>query len=161
MNNAIVFSPWVLDAMIGAILLACACAKGFKGLYKSLMPLVITLASAVCALFLSAALTGAVTDMVYPVVESRVVSAIHLDKIPEETLEEFASYAAAPEKLVEQVTGMLPEKMLPTLSRLGVDVKEFLSENWEKAKNSKTVQDYITPEQMEKLRELGVMSNEP
>ena len=146
MNNTIVFSPWMLDAMIGAILLACACVKGAKGLYKSLMPLAIVLTSAVCALFLSAALTGAVTDMVYPVVENRVVSAIHLDKIPEEVLEEFASYAAAPEKLVDQVTDMLPKGMLSTLSRLGVDVKEFLNENWEKAMNSETLQDYITPD---------------
>ena len=156
MNNAIVFAPWMLDAMIGVILLACACVTGVKGLYKSLMPLVITVVSVVCALFLSAALTGAVTDMVYPVVEDRVVSAIHLDKIPEEILEEFASYAAAPEKLAEQVTDMLPEKMLPTLSRLGVDVKEFLSENWEKAKNSETVHEYITQEQIDKLHALGI-----
>ena len=156
MNTAIAFAPWMLDAMIGAIVLACACVKGAKGLYKSLMPLAITVAAAVCAMFLSAALTGAVTDMVYPVVETRVISAIHLDKIPEQTLEEFASYAAAPEKLADKVTEMLPEKMLPTLSRLGVDVKEFLLENWEKAKNSETVQEYISPEQMEKLRELGV-----
>ena len=156
MNTAIAFAPWMLDAMIGAIVLACACVKGAKGLYKSLMPLAITVAAAVCAMFLSAALTGAVTDMVYPVVETRVISAIHLDKIPEQTLEEFASYAAAPEKLADKVTEMLPEKMLPTLSRLGVDVKEFLLENWEKAKNSETVQEYISPEQMDKLRELGI-----
>ena len=155
MDN-IVLSPWIMDAMIGAILLACACIKGAKGLYKSLMPLVTTVVSVVCALLLSAALTGAVTDMVYPLVETHVISAIHLDKIPEETLEEFASYATAPEKLVEQATEMLPEGMLPTLSRLGADVKEFLSENREIAKNSETVQEYISPEQMEKLNELGI-----
>ena len=97
MMDAIVFAPWMLDAMVGAILLACACVKGAKGLYKSLMPLVITVTAAVCALFLSAALTGPVTDVVYPTVENRVISAIHLDKIPEEAMEEFASYAAAPE----------------------------------------------------------------
>jgi uncharacterized membrane protein required for colicin V production len=156
MMNDVVLSPWILDAMIGAILLACACVKGAKGLYKSLMPLAITITAAVCALLLSATLTGPVTDMVYPMVETHVISAIHLDKIPEETLEEFASYAAAPEKLVEQVTEMLPKGMLSTLSRLGVDVQEFLKENWEIAKNSETVQEYISPEQMEKLRDLGV-----
>lgn len=156
MTNAVVFSPLILDVLTGSILLACACIKGAKGLYKSLMPLVITVASGVCALFLSAMLTGAVTDMVYPVVETRVISAIHLDKIPEETLEEFASYAAAPKKLLDQVTEMLPDGTIPLLSRLGVDVKEFLSENWTTAKNSETVQDYITPEQIEKLHAVGI-----
>ena len=154
--DTIVLSPWILDAMIGAIILAWACVKGVKGLYKCLMPLAITVAAVICALLLSATLTGAVTDMVYPTVENRVISAIHLDKIPEDTLEEFASYAAAPEKLVDQVTEMLPKGMLPALSRLGVDLQEFLSENWEIAKNSETVNEYLTPTQMEKLRELGI-----
>ena len=154
--NDVVLAPWILDALVGTVLLACACVKGVKGLYKSLMPLAIIGAAAVSALLLSATLTGPVTDLVYPTVETHVISAVHLDKIPEETLEELASYAAAPEKLVEQAVELLPEELLPLLSRLGVDVRQFLAENWEIAKNSDTVQDYITPEQMEKLRALGV-----
>ena len=49
--------PWMLDLLVGVILLACACIKGVKGIYKSLMPLAVIVASVICATFLSAILT--------------------------------------------------------------------------------------------------------
>ena len=48
--------PWMLDLLVGVILLACACIKGVKGIYKSLMPLAVIVASVICATFLSAIL---------------------------------------------------------------------------------------------------------
>lgn len=157
MNQSIVASaPWLLDVLIGAILLACACVKGAKGIYKSLMPLVVTIAAVICATFTSALLTEPVTEVVYPTVEDVVIPAIQLDKLPEDVLENFAYLVTEKEQLTQLADEFVSEDVQNTLARLGLDLKDFLIQAWEKAEVSERIQDYLSEEQIEKLKEIGV-----
>ena len=161
---------WVLDLIIVIILLTGACIKAVKGLYASLMPLVITILSFVLAMFASSVLTESVTQLVYPVVEDKVIEAIHLDDIPAEDLAAFTNHITDPEALVEDVKKLLPEKTLPMLSYFQEDLVEFLIENYEiikdetkesyemvkeETKGSK-IYGYLKDEQIKKLEEAGV-----
>ena len=161
---------WVLDLIIVIILLTGACIKAVKGLYDSLMPLVITILSFVLAMFASSVLTESVTQMVYPVVEDKVIEAIHLDEIPAADLAAFTNHITDPEALVEDVKKLLPEKTLPMLSYFQEDLVEFLVENYEiikeetkegyetikeETKGSK-IYGYLKDEQIKKLEEAGV-----
>lgn len=165
---------WVLDLIIVIILLTGACIKAVKGLYASLMPLVITILSFVLAMFASSVLTESVTQMVYPVVEDKVIEAIHLDEIPPADLAAFTNHITDPEALVEDVKKLLPEKTLPMLSYFQDDLVEFLMENYEiikeetkenyeimkeetkeKTKGTK-IYGYLKEEQIKKLEDAGV-----
>lgn len=153
---------WVLDLIVVIILLAGACVKAVKGLYASLMPLVITILSFVLAMFASSVLTESVTQMVYPVVEDKVIEAIHLDEIPAEDLAAFTNHITDPEALIEDVKKLLPERTLPMMSYFQDDLVEFLIENYEIIKEESKdtleteVYGYLTEEQIKKLEELGV-----
>lgn len=148
--------PWMLDLIVGVILLAFACIKGAKGIYKSLMPLAVVVASVICATFLSAVLTEPVTKQVYPIAEDKLISALKIDKLPQEDLEKFADLVTKPGMLADAVEEMLPQELLPLLSKLGVDVREFAQQTLEKTKDSFDIHDYLSQEQIEKLKELGV-----
>ena len=161
---------WVLDLIIVIILLTGACIKAVKGLYASLMPLVITILSFVLAMFASSVLTESVTQLVYPVVEDKVIEAIHLDEIPAADLAAFTNHITDPEALVEDVKNLLPEKTLPMLSYFQDDLVEFLEENYEVIKEEtkegyETIKEetkenkvygYLKDEQIKKLEEAGV-----
>lgn len=161
---------WVLDLIIVIILLTGACIKAVKGLYDSLMPLVITILSFVLAMFASSVLTESVTQMVYPIVEDKVIEAIHLDEIPAADLAAFTNHITDPEALVEDVKKLLPEKTLPMLSYFQEDLVEFLVENYEIIKDEtkesyETIKEetkgskiygYLKDEQIKKLEEAGV-----
>ena len=98
--------PWMLDLLVGVILLACACIKGVKGIYKSLMPLAVIVASVICATFLSAILTEPVTEMVYPIAEDKLISALKIDKLPQEDLQQFANLVTNPDTLAKKIEEM-------------------------------------------------------
>ena len=148
--------PWMLDLLVGVILLACACIKGVKGIYKSLMPLAVIVASVICATFLSAILTEPVTEMVYPIAEDKLISALKIDKLPQEDLQQFANLVTNPDTLAKKIEEMLPKGMLPVLSKLGVDVREFAEQTLEDTKDSVDIHDYLSEEQIEKLKDAGV-----
>ena len=153
---------WVLDLIIVILLLTGACIKAVKGLYSSLMPLVITLLSFVLALFCSAVLTESVTQKVYPIVEDKVIEAIHLDEIPAADLAAFTNHITNPEALIEDVKKLLPERTEPMLSYFEDDLVEFLVENYEliKEESKETLETevygYLTEDQIKKLEEMGV-----
>lgn len=152
-TNPILSNPLFLDGIVAAVLLAAALVKASKGLYKSLMPLVVTIAAVVCAFFLSSALSTPVTDAVYPLVEDSVLSAIDLDELPDLSLDELAEL---PEELADKVFEALPPEIAPLLSRLGLDVKTFLSEAVETVRSTDAVQKLLTDEQLDKLESVGV-----
>ena len=153
---------WVLDLIIVILLLTGACIKAVKGLYSALMPLVITLISFVLAMFCSAVLTESVTQKVYPIVEDKVIEAIHLDEIPPADLAAFTNHITNPEALIEDVKKLLPERTEPMLSYFEDDLVEFLVENYEliKKESKETLETevygYLTEDQIKKLEELGV-----
>lgn len=169
-GESVANAVWVLDLIIVIILLTGACIKAVKGLYASLMPLVITILSFVLAMFASSVLTESVTQLVYPVVEDKVIEAIHLDEIPAADLATFTNHITNPEALVEDVKNLLPEKTLPMLSYFQDDLVEFLIENYEIIKEEtkegyETIKEetegnkiygYLKDEQIEKLEEAGV-----
>lgn len=153
---------WVLDLIIVILLLTGACIKAVKGFYGSLMPLVITILSFVLAMFCSSVLTETVTQMVYPIVEDKVIEAIHLDEIPAADLAAFTNHITNPEALIEDVKKLLPEKTEPMLSYFEDDLVEFLVENYEliKKESKETLETevygYLTEDQIKKLEEMGV-----
>lgn len=153
---------WVLDLIIVIILLTGACIKAVKGLYSSLMPLAITVLSFVLAMFCSAILTESITQRIYPIVEDKVIEAIHLDEIPAEDLAAFTNHITNPKALINDVKNLLPERTEPMLSYFEDDLVEFLEENYEliKDKSKDTLENevygYLTEEQIKKLQETGV-----
>ena len=153
---------WVLDLIIVIILLTGACIKAVKGLYSSLMPLAITVLSFVLAMFCSAILTESITQRIYPIVEDKVIEAIHLDEIPAEDLAAFTNHITNPEALINDVKNLLPERTEPMLSYFEDDLVEFLEENYEliKDKSKDTLENdvygYLTEDQIKKLQETGV-----
>ena len=149
-------APWMLDLVVSVVLLGCACVRGVKGLYKSLMPLLVIALSVVLATFLSAALTRPVTDVVYPIAESKLISELKIDKLPQEDLEKFADLVTDPNALMKKVEEALPSGMLPLLNRLGVDVKEFAERSMQQVQESVDVHDYLSDRQLEKLKEAGI-----
>ena len=153
---------WVLDLIVVILLLTGACVKAVKGLYSSLMPLVITILSFVLAMFCSSILTESVTQKIYPIVEDRVIEAIHLDDIPANDLADFTNHITNPEALIDDVKKLLPERTEPMLSYFQDDLVEFLEENYEliKEKSKETLEEdvygYLTEDQIKKLQETGV-----
>ena len=153
---------WVLDLIIVIILLTGACIKAVKGLYSSLMPLAITVLSFVLAMFCSAILTESITQRIYPIVEDKVIEAIHLDEIPPKDLAAFTNHITNPEALINDVKNLLPERTEPMLSYFEDDLVEFLEENYglikEKSKDTleNDVYGYLTEDQIKKLQETGV-----
>ena len=153
---------WVLDIIILIILLAGACVKAVKGLYASLMPIAITIFAFVLAMFASSVLTESVTEKIYPIVEDKVIEAIHLDEIPSKDLAAFTNHVTDPQALVEDVKKLLPERVLPMLSYFQENLVEFLEENYEviKEESKETLETevygYLTEEQVKKLEEMGV-----
>ena len=153
---------WVLDLIVVIILLTGACIKAVKGLYSSLMPLAITILSFVLAMFCSAILTESVTQRIYPIVEDKVIEAIHLDEIPAKDLAAFTNHITNPEALIGDVKKLLPERTEPMVSYFEEDLVEFLEENYEliKEKSKDTLENdvygYLTEEQIKKLQETGV-----
>ena len=145
-----------MDMLVGAILLAAAWLGGRRGLYRSLMPLIVTIASVVCAIFVSAALTEPVTDLVYPVVEDMILPVIHLENLPTEELESMVTLAEDVTALSEKLKTLLPEEMLPMIAGLGVDLKEFLTELLGKIRDSETISEYLSEKQLTKLEGIGV-----
>ena len=152
MREAITSSAWLLDAMVGAIILACACVRGTKGIYKSLMPLAAIAAAAICATFSSAVLTEPVTEALYPVVEEKLLPALHLDEIPKAALERFSYRVTEPEQLHEMADEIISEDTQKILVMLKVDLKQFLQDAWEQAEVAEKVQDYLSDDQIEKLK---------
>lgn len=153
---------WVLDLIALIILLTGAAIRAVKGLYNSLMPLVITILAFVLAMFASAVLTEPVTELVYPMVEDKVIEAIHLDEIPSKDLAAFTNHITDPEALIEDVKKLLPEKMIPMVSYFQEDLVVFLEENYQDIKEKskevleKDIYGYLTDDQIKKLEELGV-----
>lgn len=147
---------WIPDMLVGAVLLAAAWLRGKKGLYHSLMPLVVTIASLICAIFASAVLTEPVTELVYPVVEDAVLRTVHTENLPTENLEQLSVLISDVEGMTQQLEELLPGRMIPMLTGLGVDLKEFLSELIGTVKNSGTLGTYLNAEQLAKLEGVGI-----
>lgn len=153
---------WVLDLIIVILILTGACIKAVKGLYNSLMPLAITILSFILAMFCSSILTEPVTRRIHPMVEDKVIEAIHLDEIPAKDLEDFTNHVTNPEALIEDVKKLLPEKTEPMLSYFEDDLVEFLKENYEliKEESKETLEEevygYLTEDQIKKLEETGI-----
>ncbi len=144
------------DMLVGAILLAAGWMRAKKGLYHSLMPLVVTISSLVCAVFASAVLTEPVTELIYPVVEDLVIQTVHIEKLPTEDLEYLSALISDTDGMTAKLEELLPGRMMPMLTSLGVDLKEFLSELMGKIKGSETFGTYLNEEQLSKLEELGI-----
>ena len=161
-GESIANALWVLDLIVVIILLTGACIKAVKGLYASLMPLVITILAFVLAMFSSSVLTESVTQKIYPVVEDKVIEAIHLDEIPASDLAAFTNHITDPAALVGDVKKLLPEKTEPMLSYFEDDLIEFLIENYELIKEEsketleREVYGYLTDDQIKKLEDMGV-----
>lgn len=153
---------WVLDLIALIILLTGAAIKAVKGLYNSLMPLIITILAFVLAMFTSSVLTESVTELVYPIVEDKVIEAIHLDEIPAQDLAAFTNHVTDPEALVEDIKKLLPERMIPMISYFQDDLIVFLEENYqvikEKSKEvlEKDIYGYLTENQIKKLEKFGI-----
>ena len=153
---------WVLDLIALIILLTGAAIKAVKGLYNSLMPLIITILAFVLAMLTSSVLTESVTELVYPIVEDKVIEAIHLDEIPAQDLAAFTNHVTDPEALVEDIKKLLPERMIPMISYFQDDLIVFLEENYqvikEKSKEvlEKDIYGYLTENQIKKLEKFGI-----
>lgn len=147
---------WIPDMLVGAVLLAAAWLRGKKGLYHSLMPLVVTVASLICAVFASAVLTEPVTELVYPVVEDIVLRTVHTENLPTEDFEQLSALISDVDGMTQKLEELLPGRMVPMLTGLGVNLKEFLSELIGNIKSAETLNTYLNEEQLSKLKGLGI-----
>ena len=106
----------LMDIVVCAVLVFSAVVKGAKGLYKYIMPLLVTVAAIIGALILSRVLTPVVTEAVYPKVEDRVVE-IMQEK--QEELGEELLLSGEADVLGGKVKELLPEPLLKLGEKLG------------------------------------------
>ncbi len=144
MNTAL-----VMDIAVGAVLVFSAVVKGAKGLYKYIMPLLVTVAAIVGALILSRMLTPAVTEAVYPKVEDRVVEMMQ-EKQEELQQDEVLSEEA--DVLGGKVKELLPESLLKLGEKLG-QLDQVVSELTEKV--GEGASGLLSEDQKDKLKGIG------
>lgn len=149
-------SIWMPDMLVGAIFLAAAWLRGKKGLYQSLMPLVVTIASLICAVFTSAVLTGPVTELISPVVEDIILQTVHLENLPADDLEHLTALLSDTQAMTEKLESILPDRMLPMIRGVGIDLKDFVSELMEKVKDTETLSGFLNEEQLSRLEGVGI-----
>ena len=85
-------------------------------------------------------------------VEEKLLPALHLDEIPKAALERFAYRVTDPEQLHEMADEVISEDTQKILVMLKVDLKQFLQDAWEQAEVAEKVQDYLSDDQIEKLK---------
>ncbi len=139
----------IMDIAVGVVLLISAIAKGIKGLYKCMMPLLVTVAAIIGALILARALTPAVTEAVYPRVEDKVVEKMQENN--EELREELILYGEA-DVLGGKVKELLPKPLLKLGEKAG-KLDESFSAFAEKVGESAA--ELLTEAQMDKLQAIG------
>ena len=100
MDNAL-----VIDGSIAAVLLVGALIGAKRGLFRSLMGIVVVAGALVGAVLLADLLTPAVTDLVYPFVEGRVMAGL--------------------ESKASELTGSLSDELTEALRGLGVDAPKL------------------------------------
>ena len=104
MDNA-----YVVDGVLAAVMLISALIGAKRGLFKTLMGLVVVVAAMVGAVFLAGLLTGPITDAIAPRMEDQVVSSFsrELDKAQ-------ASGTQSAEAQRDNIREMMEEYHLPT-----------------------------------------------
>ncbi len=140
----------LMDIVVGAVFLISVFAGGARGLYKSLMPLMVTVAAMVGAVLLSNVLTPVVTEAVYPKVEDKVVENLR-ENLAE--LQEDLLISAEADVIGGKVKELLPESLLKLGEKFGAleeDLSSFAQNVGESAGK------LLTPEQREKLQGIGV-----
>ena len=111
--SAVTNNPLLADLLLAAIFLVFALIAGRRGFYKSVMPLVVLVLAALCAVFLSSKLTSPVTERFYPGVEEKL-----LEKIDFSGLSEVDASAST-----EKLMSLLPEGTAEKLEQLGLRKK--------------------------------------
>ena len=139
----------LMDIVVLAALLFGAIAKGVKGLYKCLMPLVVVLAAIIGALILARTLTPVVTEAVYPKVEDKVVEKMQENR---EELKEELLLSGEVDVLGGKVKELLPAPLLKLGEKFG-QLDESLSAFAEKIGESAA--ELLTQEQKDKLQGIG------
>lgn len=105
----------LLDIIVGVVFLCWAVLAGERGLYRSLVPLIVTVIAVAGAAGLSAVLRDTVTESVYPWAWEQLSRRIDLSTIRTDRLEEGLS----------QLEKLLPDSVLNTAEELGVDLKDL------------------------------------
>ncbi len=111
MNHAV-------DAAVAAIFCICALVKGRRGLYRSLMSLLVFLAAMLGAYLFSRALADTVTALVYPWVQA------HISPAEPEAAALQTTDAAVMTGLVEQ---SFPDALLRFMRNLGMETQDFIA----------------------------------
>lgn len=144
----------LMDILVGAVLLFAAVMKGVKGLYRSLMPLIVTVAAIAGALILSNVLTPVVTEAVYPRVEDKVV-----EKLQENLAEVRDELLLSGE--ADVIGGKVKELIPEPLWRIGEKLNELDDVFSDFAQRvGESASELLTLEQREKLQEAGVQIRE-
>lgn len=139
----------LMDIVVCAVLVFSAVVKGAKGLYKYIMPLMVTVAAIIGALILSRVLTPVVTEAVYPKVEDRVVE-IMQEK--QEELGEELLLSGEADVLGGKVKELLPEPLLKLGEKLG-KLDDIFSSVADKVGESAS--SILTDTQKDKLKGIG------
>ena len=111
--SAVTNNPLLADLLLGAIFVVFALVAGRRGFYKSVMPLIVLVLAALCAVFLSSKLTAPVTERFYPKVEAQL-----FEKIDFSGLSEIDASASA-----DKLMSLLPEEAAEKLEQLGLREK--------------------------------------
>lgn len=148
-------SPLIVDGTIAMVFLVCAGVMGAKGIYRLLMPTLVIVLSLLCGTVLSALLTEPVTELVYPMVEDRIIRQMDEGVVTEDVLELLAQNLST-EEVEKTIEKSLPAGALKLVKRAGIDLSEFVSETTKKVQESADPADYLTGKQIEKLKEAGV-----
>ncbi|MCD7786723.1 MAG: CvpA family protein [Oscillospiraceae bacterium] len=107
-----------VDAAVAAIFCICALVKGCRGLYRSLMSLLVFLAAMLGAYLLSRSLADTVTALVYPWVQA------HISPAAPEAAALQTTDAAVMTGLVEQ---SFPDALLRFMRNLGMETQDFIA----------------------------------
>lgn len=108
----------LVDGIVAALFLLSAYLKGKKGLYKSLMSLIVALVTLIGAGFLSRLIAPAITTVVYPMVEKSVFAKLDFSRI------QISNRLS----MADQLESLLPQMLVNLLGKLGVDLNAVLAE---------------------------------
>lgn len=147
--------PWLIDAVLGIVFLTFACIKGVKGIYKVITPVITVVVALILATLLTFLLTGPVTDMIYPMVEDRLVKKLDVDVLTEEALNKLTLRGESEEYMLEIAEQVLPKGTVSMAKKLGIGMSSIMGESI-KAVKGVDASEYLTEAQLEKLKKAGV-----
>lgn len=107
-----------LDWILAAVLLFFALLKGSRGLYDSLMPLIITLVAIVGASILTLAMAAQLTESILPWVQKELLSRMDLSAIR----------SVEQPQILSQLTRLMPDYLTSLLRKLHLQIAPFVEE---------------------------------